>query len=170
MELHTVLIGLGSNLGDRETHLEQARLRLQRLSSTPLRTSGIYECKAVGGEEDAPLYLNQVVEIQTHLDPETLLYTLKGFERVLGRRSRERWFSREIDMDVLLYDNQILDFGRYKIPHPGLVDRQFVLRPMCDLSPRRVHPVEGVSMEEMLRGLVRFEGDQILRLVIAGNV
>jgi 2-amino-4-hydroxy-6-hydroxymethyldihydropteridine diphosphokinase len=160
MELHQVYLGLGSNLGDRASMLNQAIDRLRTLAPRGLEVSRIYESPAMGGEDCAPAYLNQVVGFETDLSPEALLFTLKGFERLLGRKERPRWNSREIDLDVLLYDQKIEQLGRYRIPHEGLAVRQFVLRPLCDLCPDRIHPLEKVSMAKMLEGLVHFEGEQ----------
>ncbi len=128
-------LGLGGNLGDRRAHLTDA---LARLAATPevrlARLSPVYETKAVG-PGDQPDFLNLVVELETTLAPHALLDVCLATEQHLGRIRRERWGPRSIDLDVLLFGNEIIRDERLTVPHPRLHERAFVLAPLADLSP-----------------------------------
>lgn len=130
-----VHLGLGANMGDRESNLEEAISRLSRLpASRVLRRSKIYGSKA-WGKTDQPDYLNMVVEISTKLPPQTLLRHCKHIETEMGRQEGERWGPRPIDVDILLYDNRKLRTASLTVPHLHLWERHFVLRPLSDLLP-----------------------------------
>lgn len=165
MILRKVLLGLGSNLGDRRASLDAAGGALARLSHSPLRASPIYESPAMGGENGAGAYLNQVVEIETDLSALDLLFTIKGLERILGRRQRGHWMSREIDIDILFYGQDMIQEGRFCVPHAGLHLRQFMLRPLCDLDSARIHPKLGRTLASLYDDLLQSEGDHQLKVV-----
>lgn len=148
-----VFIGLGSNVGDRQAHLEQARAALAALPGTRLVAfSPVYETDPVGPVEQGP-FLNAVAELATSLEPAVLRSALVAIETRAGREPvelRQRWGPRTLDLDLLLYDDQVIDTPELSVPHPRLHERVFVLRPLCDLAPEVVHPTLGVTMRELL--------------------
>ena len=144
---HTVFIALGSNLGDRLANL-QAAIQSLPPAVRPLEQSPVYET-APWGYTDQPDFLNQVVKATTDLSPEQLLTYLKSLEAKLGRSATFRYGPRLIDLDILLYDNLVLETPRLSIPHPRLAERAFVLFPLADLAPDVQHPVTGKTVRQM---------------------
>jgi 2-amino-4-hydroxy-6-hydroxymethyldihydropteridine diphosphokinase len=136
---HIAYIALGTNLGDRLANLRAA------IESMPpkvevLAESHIYETPP-WGYEDQPAFLNMVVKAETGLEPEFLLKYLKQIEVELGREQSVRWGPRLIDLDILFYDDLVVDTPPLVIPHPRLHERAFVLVPLMDLASELVHPV-----------------------------
>jgi len=129
-----VYLALGSNVGERETHLDEARRRLQDHGARLLRASTVIESEPFG-MPDQPLYLNQVVEAEWDGSPRELLATAKQVEDEVGRTPSFRWGPREIDVDILLFGDEHLAEPDLVIPHPGLLDRPFVLAPLGELRP-----------------------------------
>lgn len=149
MKTYSVFLGLGSNLGDRQRFLQQAVNGVRQVPELRLvRTSGVYESDPFG-RGDQPPFLNACVEITTGLTPPELLSRLKDLESRLGRSSRERWGPREIDIDILAYDGLVHVDDRVTVPHPGLEQRRFVLVPLREIAPDLVHPVNGMTVEEL---------------------
>lgn len=149
-----ILIGLGSNLGDREENLAAARAALVAYDVTVTRVSSIHETPAMmppGAPEEWNIpYLNQVIAVETHLTPEDLLTCLKHIEAELGRAPSARWAPREIDLDLLSYNNVLMVTDRLTLPHPGLDVRRFVLSPLKEIAPAWKHPVFGKTALELL--------------------
>jgi 2-amino-4-hydroxy-6-hydroxymethyldihydropteridine diphosphokinase len=133
--LSLAYLGLGRNLGERWRNLEQA---VERLTDTPgirvLRVSSIHETDPFG-VKDQPHFLNGVAEIETELEPLSLLVAVKQIERDMGRVESYRWGPRLIDIDILLYDRIRWESGELTIPHPGLLQRSFVTEPLGELAP-----------------------------------
>lgn len=146
-------LGLGSNLGQREAFIERA---IVALAQTPCilvcRRSELYETEPVGDAEQ-PWFVNAVVEIETDLSPQELLGVCKQIERSLGRRERVRYGPREIDLDILLYDNIIVNEPDLQIPHAQLHRRRFVLVPLAEIAPRAVHPILRQPVAHLLQSL-----------------
>ena len=127
-------LGLGSNLGDREANIRES---IERLSHHPIRiekVSSIYETAPVG-LTDQPDFLNAVIEIETDLDPFELLDVVMNVEKELGRVRNIRWGPRVIDIDVLLYDDAIIDTPELVVPHPRMTERAFVMAPLAEIAP-----------------------------------
>lgn len=132
-------LGLGSNLGDRAYYLEAAISALTRSTIKIEAISRIYETEP-WGVMDQPLYWNQVIELDTTLEPIDLLHVCQEIELQLGRERKVHWGSRTIDIDILLYDNRVSDSEKLKLPHPYLEDRAFVLTPLREIAPNLVLP------------------------------
>ncbi|MFA6055896.1 MAG: 2-amino-4-hydroxy-6-hydroxymethyldihydropteridine diphosphokinase [Thermodesulfovibrionales bacterium] len=145
-------IGIGSNLGDREFNCKQAISLLRQKGTTVSKESSLYETKP-WGVRDQPLFLNMAIEIETDLKPFELLSTLKDIEKEMGREETFLWGPRIIDLDILLYDNNIVDEEGLRIPHPHMQDREFVLRPLCEIAGDVTHPLLLLSMGELLQRL-----------------
>ena len=145
---HIIFIALGSNLGDRSKNLETAIAAMNPVMQL-VTCSSVYETPP-WGYLDQPKFLNQVVQAETDLSPVGLLDHLKGIENQLGRIDTFRNGPRTIDLDILFYDNLVIDSPRLKIPHPRLAGRAFVLLPLAQLAPDLRHPVDGRTIQEML--------------------
>lgn len=151
-----VFIGIGSNLGDRRRHVRLACRRLAKLPGTQLvGQSDVYETDPVGPVPQDP-YLNAAVQVETRLDPHELLEHLAQIERASGRTpadQRVKWGPRTLDLDILLYADQVISSDELVIPHPLMHDRWFVLKPLCDLNPDAVHPILEMTVSDLLRYL-----------------
>jgi 2-amino-4-hydroxy-6-hydroxymethyldihydropteridine diphosphokinase len=149
MTEYRVFVGLGSNLGERERFLQDAARRLGAIPGTSVVWfSSVFETDPYGKAEQ-PRFLNVAAEVTTSLDPPALLSALKGIETSLGRTKSERWGPREIDLDILLYDGLVYADEAVRVPHPELEHRRFVLVPLREIAPDLIHPVSGLTVEEM---------------------
>jgi 2-amino-4-hydroxy-6-hydroxymethyldihydropteridine diphosphokinase len=153
----TAYLGLGSNLGRRWTNLSLALDLLRARGADPLRVSSVYETDPVGRSRQ-PRFLNLACQVQTALSPEDLLRTAKGIEAVLGRVPGPPNGPRVIDLDILLYDDLVLDQPGLTIPHPRMAARAFVLAPLAELAPDLRHPLLGRTVEELLAVVSGREG------------
>jgi 2-amino-4-hydroxy-6-hydroxymethyldihydropteridine diphosphokinase len=130
-----VYVALGSNLGDRGAHLAAARAALGALPGTRIvAASGIEETAPLGGKTQ-PAYLNQMVLLETSLEPHTLLEACHAIEDAQGRVRAERWGSRTLDLDIVRFGERRVDEPDLIIPHPGLVNRDFWQRELAELQP-----------------------------------
>ena len=127
-------LGLGSNVGDRERHLAEARRLLAVHGARPLRESAVRETEPYG-VTGQPRFLNQVVEVEWPGRARELLAAAKAVEAAVGRTPSYRWGPREIDVDILLFGEETVDEPDLVIPHPGLFEREFVLGPLAELRP-----------------------------------
>jgi len=153
--IHTVYLGLGSNIGDRDANLSAA-LRALAGIATVERVSSVYDTAPML-YTNQPRFHNLVCQARISLAPGTLLHAVKEIERQLGRSSGPRYGPRVIDIDLLLYDRLILNTSALTIPHPRIAERAFVLAPLAELAPTLTHPVLGETMAELLRRVP--EGD-----------
>ena len=157
-----VLVGIGSNIGDRVALCSHAvgalksHPAIQNVSASP-----VYETEPVGVTNQPP-FLNLVVVFETGLMPEALLKALKKIEEDLGRKKRFRWGPREVDLDILLYGSLVFETPSLVIPHPEMHTRSFVLAPACDIYPDWVHPVFQQPLHALLEQVSR-DGIQLYR-------
>jgi 2-amino-4-hydroxy-6-hydroxymethyldihydropteridine diphosphokinase len=150
----TVYIALGSNLGDRAANIESAIAKLRQTSGIEvICVSSSLENPAVGGPEDSPPFLNAAAEIRTTVAAHALLKRLLEIERELGRTRRDKWEPRVIDLDLLLYGDQILSSQELIVPHPLMHERRFVLEPLAEIAPNAVHPALQMSIAGLLQNL-----------------
>jgi len=148
-----VTIGIGSNLGDREFLIRKAVDALRDLPQTKvIQVSSLYDTEPVG-EADQPPFLNAVAAIETELPARELLWHLLLIEKRMGRVRARRWGPRPIDLDVLFYDDQIIDEPDLSVPHPEAHRRAFVLMPLAELAPDFKHPVTGETVRRMIQKL-----------------
>jgi 2-amino-4-hydroxy-6-hydroxymethyldihydropteridine diphosphokinase len=147
MKEHIVYLALGTNLGDRLSNLKQAIAALTPQLEVKAK-SQVYETPP-WGFEDQPKFLNQVIKANTYLDPEPLLKHLKRLEVALGRKESFPNGPRLIDMDILFYDDLVMEKPSLVLPHPRLHERGFVLLPLLEIAPNLVHPVRKQSVREM---------------------
>lgn len=148
---HTIFLALGTNLGDRPANLHAAIDALEPPVKAR-RESPVYETPPWGVTEQ-PAFLNMVVEGETVLEPAPLLDHLKRIEARLGRQPSARYGPRLIDLDLLFYDDLVLDTPPLVVPHPRLHERAFVLVPLADLAPDLRHPTLGLPVRELLAGV-----------------
>lgn len=128
-------VALGSNLGEPLLQLRQAFLHLQQMPKTHVgRSSPLYQNPAIGPGAQ-PDYLNAVVELDTELTPHELLAELQRIELLQGRRRDQRWGARTLDLDILLYGDTIIDSPTLQVPHPRMLQRNFVLHPLFAIAP-----------------------------------
>lgn len=150
----TAYLALGSNLGDREAHLSEAARTLASSEGVRRATlSRVYETAPLGPAGQGP-YLNAVLRLETELPPAELLALLQRVEAAHGRdRGGERWGPRTLDLDLLLYDDRVIDEPALQVPHPHLHERPFVLEPLAELAPDLVHPTIGTRIRELARAV-----------------
>jgi 2-amino-4-hydroxy-6-hydroxymethyldihydropteridine diphosphokinase len=145
-------IALGSNLGDSDRILAEAVAVLAASAGIEVRSrSSIYQTAAVGPPQ--PDYLNACVLIETSLSPRALLHRLLAVEQQFGRVRKERWGARSLDLDLLLFGDQVVDVPGLSVPHPLLSERAFVLVPLVDIAPDWPHPISGKPMAQLLADL-----------------
>ncbi|MEH2311984.1 MAG: 2-amino-4-hydroxy-6-hydroxymethyldihydropteridine diphosphokinase [Nostoc sp.] len=143
-------VALGSNIGDSQAILEAAIKTLVQTPGILLEArSSWYQTKAVGPQQ--PDYLNGCVTLQVEIQPQQLLEALLGIEQQFGRLRQERWGPRTLDLDLLLYDDLIVDTPNLQIPHPRMRDRAFVLVPLAEIASDWVEPVSGCVIKELLK-------------------
>ena len=133
-------IGIGSNLGNRQENCLHAIELLEEKGIIVKKRSSMHETEP-WGVKDQPRFINMTIEIETGLEPKEFLRILKNVERELGREKSFKWGPRSIDLDILLFDDLVLKEDDLEIPHPFMHDRDFVLKPLCEIAPDRIHPV-----------------------------
>lgn len=150
--MYTTYLILGSNLGDRHKYLSDAADLIGKRLGIIQSRSSVYQT-ASWGRQDQPDFINQVVRLDTELSPEDLLRGVLKIELDLGRTRMQKWGSRTIDIDILLFEDQIIDLPELKIPHPFLHERRFCLQPLSEIAPDYIHPVYSKSISSLLDDL-----------------
>ncbi len=151
--MHIAFIGLGSNIGDKLANLKKAIEGLGKIQGTKVLTvSSLYKTEPVGGVEQ-DWFVNAVAEVETSLTPRELLNKLLYIEKDLGRVRDIKWGPRVIDLDIILYDDLVMDEEGLSIPHPYLHKRGFVLVPLAEIAPKVIHPRLRKSVSELMHGI-----------------
>lgn len=148
---HSVFLSLGGNIGDRELYIQGAISDIKAKIGDVKKLSNIYETEA-WGVENQQAYLNNCIEIQTNLSEDDLLSQLLLIEQKHGRIRQEnfQYQARTIDLDILFYDDNIINKSNLIIPHPRIQDRLFVLKPLHDIAPHFIHPTLNLSVSQLI--------------------
>jgi 2-amino-4-hydroxy-6-hydroxymethyldihydropteridine diphosphokinase len=148
------LIALGSNLGDRQATLEGAIAALDGTRGVAVqKVSSFYETEPVGGPSGQGMFLNAAAVLETTLEPLGLLQVLQEIETRFGRVRTVRWEARTLDLDLLLYGDQIIETAELTIPHPRMAERRFVLEPLAEVAPDAFDPVTLRTITQLLAAL-----------------
>ncbi len=147
--MSVVYIGIGSNIGAREDNCLRAIGLLEENGLSITKRSSLYETEP-WGVTDQPGFINMVVEAETDISPRELLALLKRVENEMGREPGIKWGPRLIDLDILLFEDLIREESDLTIPHPLMHRRNFVLAPLSEIAPEKVHPVLGKTIRDLL--------------------
>lgn len=147
--MNDVYLLTGGNMGDRPARLEEAATRIRQACGNIVQSSAVYET-AAWGKEDQDSFLNQVHHVTTGLDPQEVLQTILDIEASMGRKRALRYGPRIIDIDILLYNNQVINLPGLVVPHPQLQHRRFALMPLAEIAGGRLHPVFHQSVAHLL--------------------
>ncbi|EJP6473551.1 2-amino-4-hydroxy-6-hydroxymethyldihydropteridine diphosphokinase [Clostridium sp. L74] len=146
--MHIAYISFGSNIGDKENYIKKALEKIKEREMKILKVSPIYETEPYGVlEQDS--FLNGVAKIETNLEPENLIKELLHIEKQLDRVRERRWGPRTIDLDIVFYDDLIINEKDLIIPHNDMENREFVLKPLCDIDENFIHPVLKKSVRQL---------------------
>lgn len=147
--MNEVYLLTGGNLYDRVSFLQNARRFIEMECGAVTAFSSLYETAPWGKENQDP-FLNQVLCIQTDLPAPALLASILGIEKKLGRERKEKYGPRTIDIDILFYNDDVIDTPCLQVPHPRMGERRFVLTPLQEIAPHKVHPSLGITISQML--------------------
>lgn len=139
----------GGNIGNRLDYLNKAKEKIEKSCGLVLQQSSIYET-AAWGKEDQQAFLNQALKIKTQLTPQELLKAILQIEATLGRKRDVKYGPRTIDIDILFFNNEIINEQGLTIPHPEMQNRRFVLVPLNEIAPNKIHPVFQKTISRML--------------------
>ncbi|MFK7981819.1 MAG: 2-amino-4-hydroxy-6-hydroxymethyldihydropteridine diphosphokinase [Saprospiraceae bacterium] len=148
--MHKVFFSIGGNLGNRQANLVTAITEITKKVGAVSSISSIYETKA-WGVENQPDFLNQVLLVTTKLSPMETLETVLNIELEMGRVRAQKWYTRIIDIDLLFFDNQVINSKKLTIPHPFIAKRNFVLAPLAEIAPDFIHPILQKSIKELYK-------------------
>ena len=140
---------IGGNMGNRLQYLEKAKAAIQKACGAITASSSIYET-AAWGKEDQQSFLNQALEVDTALSADEVLDNILSIEEELGRVREIKYGPRIIDIDILLFNDEVIDTRRLMVPHPELPNRRFALQPLSDIAPFKKHPISGKTINELL--------------------
>ncbi|AVQ38136.1 2-amino-4-hydroxy-6-hydroxymethyldihydropteridine diphosphokinase [Clostridium sporogenes] len=146
--MHTAYVAFGSNIGEKENYIKRALEKIEEREIKIIKVSPIYETEPYG-VLDQDSFLNGVVKIETNLTPEDLIEELLNIEKQLDRVRERRWGPRTIDLDIIFYDDLIINEKDLVIPHKDMENREFVLKPLCDIDENFIHPVLKKSVREL---------------------
>lgn len=153
LECSTAYLLLGGNLGDREANLKKAIELLNDKIGKVIAISSLYET-AAWGKTDQPAFLNQAVGVETNLSAIAVLDLALSIEQELGRVRKDKWGERLIDIDLILFGDQIIDIpDKLQVPHPHMQNRKFVMEPLTEIAPEVIHPVLGETILSICRNI-----------------
>ena len=161
--MKTAYIGIGSNLGDKLNNCRKSVEMTGRIPDTSVTAQSLFYRTEPVGVEGQDWYVNGVISLSTGLSAQTLLKNLLDIEHILGRERKKKWDSRTIDLDILLYGQEVIEKENLKVPHPLMHVRRFVLEPMVELAPDLIHPVLGKSMAGLLEDF-KEQGQDVIPL------
>jgi len=148
-----VYLLLGSNLGDKHSLIADAITKIAEQVGTVFAQSALYETEA-WGKEDQPSFINAAIGVKTGLQPLQVLEKVLGIEQELGRTRMEKWGARLIDIDIILFDDEVVNEPDHlQIPHPQMQYRRFVLEPLAEIAPAQRHPLLQLTVSELLQNL-----------------
>lgn len=153
---HTAFVALGSNLGDREENLRRALELLSQNGVEIVKISKFIETEPYG-VIDQPRFLNGVCQVKTALKPLELLRLLLAVEKEMGRVRLRHWGERNIDLDLLLYEDAIMDTEELRLPHPDMLNRDFVMLPLAEIAPELKHHVLDKTMAELAAEFMQYK-------------
>jgi len=154
---HTAYLSLGSNIGEREAHLRFAIRELGQVRGCRVKQTSAMINTVPYGDQPQGDFLNACLELETLLTPDELWTAIDRIEQETGRKRMVRWGPRTLDIDIILFDDEVIRTGRLTIPHSDMHRREFVLRPLCEIAPDVLHPIFGKTVCELL---VELCGDQ----------
>nr|WP_315423861.1 2-amino-4-hydroxy-6-hydroxymethyldihydropteridine diphosphokinase [uncultured Pedobacter sp.] len=153
LEYSTAYLLLGGNLGNREANLKKAIELLNDKIGKVIASSSLYET-AAWGKTDQPAFLNQAIALQTNLSALEVLDLALGIEQELGRVRKDKWGERLIDIDLILFGDQIINIpDKLQVPHPHMQSRKFVMEPLAEIAPEVVHPILGETILSISRNI-----------------
>ncbi len=164
---HRVMLSLGSNEGDRLASLDSAIARIHAEIGTVIRVSGVYESPAWGFEGGD--FLNVAILVHTLKKPSVVLKSVLGIEKKAGRIRTGTYSSRPIDIDILTWDDEVMETPQLSVPHPRMATRDFVLFPLRDVMPDFVHPVSGATVDDLIKALSESNCRRVGTLQLPGN-
>ena len=153
LEYQTAYLLLGGNLGNREDNLHKAIALIAENIGSVVSISALYET-AAWGKTDQPSFLNQAVAVETNFTAIEVLNKALEIEKVLGRVRKDKWGERLIDIDLILYGNEVIDIeNKLQVPHPHMQERRFVMAPLAEIAPGIVHPILGKTILDIFENI-----------------
>lgn len=153
LEYQTAYLLLGGNLGDREDNLRKAIALIAENIGSVVSISALYET-AAWGKTDQPSFLNQAVAVETNFTAIEVLNKALEIEKVLGRVRKDKWGERLLDIDLILYGNEVIDIeNKLQVPHPHMQERRFVMAPLAEIAPGVVHPILGKTILDIFENI-----------------
>ncbi|KRQ87888.1 Bifunctional folate synthesis protein [Caloramator mitchellensis] len=147
--MNKVYVAFGTNIGDKTDNIEQALKLMEDRGLKIIKKSSIVSTEPYG-YTNQPEFLNGVVEVITDLNPRQVLETLLNIEKDMGRIREFKWGPRNIDLDIIFFNSDVINEEDLKIPHPDMHNREFVLKPLCEIAPELVHPILKKSINQLL--------------------
>lgn len=148
--MNSAFLSLGSNIKNRMVFILNAILEIQKLENTGIKKISPFYKTSAYGNLNQDFFINMCLELETNLSPKKLMKDLKVIEQKVGRKPREKWGPREIDIDILFFNSFILDEPNLQIPHPDLHNRLFVLKPLSDIADELKHPLLMKNISQLL--------------------